>query len=143
MSDDLNQPAGVQYDDWVGEVAGDTVDTVQLETFLGVDRDAWRLLLVDVTVYGGHQTIVGYVIPAGTTYRDLEAIVAAGNPIDVHPTDPVEYRPAEHFDTNPPAPLSFPVVGAGELIGHGFKRLHIRLRNRHVPPGAVLHVVDT
>ena len=137
MSDDFNKPASVQYGDWTGTVAADEVDGVDLEKFLGVDTKRWRLLLVDLIVYGGRQHVEGYGVPANMTYDDLAQRVAAGEPLVLDLVGEVEFDP-QHADTNPPAPLSFPVVSAGEFVGHGFKRLHIRFVSRNIPPGAVL-----
>lgn len=141
MSINLNEAASVQYDDWTGEVAADEVDGRELEVFLGIDRSKWRLLAVDVTVYGGHQEVHGYGVPASQTWSDLEARVRSDQPIIVHLLGSLDYDP-HHGDTNPPAPLSTPVISAGELVGHGFKRLHIRLRSRNLPQGSVLEVAE-
>jgi hypothetical protein len=48
------------------------------------------------------------------------------------------WRRRGRFDTNPPPPLSMPVVSATEFLGHVFKRLQIRVITRSLPPGARL-----
>ena len=141
MNPNLNEVATVQYGDWMGEVAADEVDGHELEAFLGFDSTKWRLLVVDITVYGGYQEVHGYGVPASQTWSDLEDRVRANQPVIVHHLGLVDYDP-HHGDTNPPAPLSTPVISAGELVGHGFKRLHIRLRSRNLPPGSVLEVAE-
>lgn len=135
-------PAAVQYDDWRGSLAGDGVDMVQVEQFLGVDRNVWRLLHIDITIYGGSQTIEPYAISAMTSYVDLEDIVDSGNAIQLTRLGSIEYHPPGHADTNPPPPLSQPVISATEFLGYGFKRLAIKMTSRHIPEGARFEYVD-
>lgn len=141
MSINLNVPASVQYGDWIGTTAADEVDTRELEKFLGVDRSEWRLLVFDITIYGGFQEVTGYGVRADVTWNDLEALTESNRPIVVHRVGVLEYD-TRHGDTNPPPPLTLPVISAGELLGHGFKRLHIRMRSRNIPDGAVIDVAE-
>lgn len=137
----LNESASVQYNDWYGEIAADEVDGQELESFLGIDRSKWRLLVVDIMVYGGVQEVRGFGVPASQTGTDLEDRVRTNSPIIVHLVGDIDYN-SHRTDTNPPIPLSKPVISAGELIGHGFKRLHLRLRTQHVPKGAVIEFAE-
>jgi hypothetical protein len=126
MEIDLYSPASVQYGDWSGSFSGDEVDMVRVEQFLGIDRDVWRLLHIGLTIYGGRQTIEPYAISANTTYLDLESTVSSGNAIQLTRLNSLEYEPFEHFDTNPPPPMSIPVLSATEFLGYGFKRLELK-----------------
>lgn len=142
MEIDLYSPASVQYGDWSGSFSGDEVDMVQVEQFLGIDRDVWRLLHISLTIYGGHQTIEPYAIRASTTYLDLESTVSAGNAIQLTRLNSLKFEPSEHFDTNPPPPLSIPVISATEFLGYGFKRLELKITSRNIPEGARFEYVD-
>jgi hypothetical protein len=137
-TENLLEPAAVQYDAWTGTVAGDDVDMHDVCDFLGIDRKVHRVLAIDVHISEGHQTLTAYGVPADHGMAKLEAIVAGGEPIRCQVLAEIEYDPAEDGDTNPPPPLSLPVMSATEFLGHGFKRLHLRLVTRSLPPGAEL-----
>ena len=142
MEIDLYSPASIQYGDWTGSFAGDEVDMVNIEKFLGVDRKVWRLLHVDITIYGGNQTVEPYVVSADTTYLELESTVNGGNAILLTRLASLEYEPAGHSDTNPPRPPSLPVSSATEFLGFGFKRLHLKMTSRNIPAGARFEYSD-
>lgn len=131
MSEDLREPAGVQYNEWVGTFAADGVDMRDLEEFIGVDGAKWSLIVVDIHIYGGSQTIIGYAIPAlDRAYKELEKQIVERGRIEVTRVAEIRFRPeAGHWDTNPPRPLSTPILGVGELLTYGFKRLQLRLLN--------------
>lgn len=80
MSDNLHSRAGVQYNDWTGRLPHD-VDFTELTTLLGVDREQWWLLVVDATVYGGSQQVIGWAVPDSTTFNDLTATLRPGEAI--------------------------------------------------------------
>jgi hypothetical protein len=136
--EELLEPASVQYNDWRGTVAADGVDMRDVAEFLAIDREQYRVLAVDVSIYGGHQHLTAWGVPADQGWDALQAIVDSGEPIRCRALAEIEYDPAHNFDTNPPPPLSTPVVSATEFLGHGFKRLQIRLVDRSLPPGARL-----
>lgn len=132
------ESASVQYDDWTGTIAGDDVDMGNVCEFLGIDRSANRVLALDITIYGGSQRLTAYGVSADCGWDELERITSRGEPIRCRVLKEIESDPAEHFDTNPPPPLSVPVVSATEYLGYGFKRLHVRLITRSLPPGSRL-----
>lgn len=136
------KPASVQYNDWKGSIAGDEVDLRPMELFLGIDREIWRLLHIEIGVFGGTQSVEPYVIPAEMTYADLESQVSRGRPIELTRLQTIEFEPSEVWDTNPPRPLAMPVISAMELLGFGFKRLVIKLTSRNIPQGATFEFVD-
>jgi hypothetical protein len=136
--EDLLESASVQYGDWRGTVAGDNVDMRNVGEFLGIDRSKHRVLAIDVTIYGGSQDLIAYGVSADQGWDELQATTDRGEPIRCRVVKRIERNPAEHFDTNPPPPLSLPVVSATEYLAHGFKRLHIRLITRSLPPGSRL-----
>jgi hypothetical protein len=115
--DDLLKPAAVQYGDWKGTVAGDDVDMRDVCEFLGIDRDKYRVLALDVSIYGGNQHLVAYGVPADQGYVELEATTDRGEPIRCQVLAEIEFDPANNFDTNPPPPLSLPVVSPTEFLG--------------------------
>jgi len=131
---DLLEPASVQYGDWKGTVAGDDVDMRDVCEFFGIDPSEHRVLAVDVTIYGGNQVLTAYGVAADQGWDELAAITERGERIQCRVLKAIEFEPAEDFDTNPPPPLSVPVVSATEYLGYGFKRLHIRLTTRDLPP---------
>lgn len=129
----------MQYGDWKGTASGDNVDMRDVSEFLGIDRDKHRVLAIDVHISGGYQTLTAYGVPGDQGYKELEAINERGEPIRCRVLAEIEYDPsAAHFDTNPPPPLSLPVMSATEFLGHGFKRLQIRFVSRNLPPGCRL-----
>jgi hypothetical protein len=136
--EDLLERAAVQYGDWEGTVAGDNVDMHNVCEFLGIDRDRYRVLAIDISIYGGHQQLTAYGVPAEQGWDALEAITNRGEPIRCGVLAEIEFSPADHADTNPPPPLSLPVLSPAEFLGHGFKRLQIRLITRTLPPGSGL-----
>ncbi len=136
--EDLLEPASVQYGDWKGTVSGDDVDMHDVSEFLGIDRNKHRVLAIDVSIYGGRQHLIAYGVPAYQGWDKLESIAARGEPIRCRVLAQIESDPADHFDTNPPEPLSLPVVSPTEFLSHGFKRVHIRLITRSLPPGSRL-----
>jgi hypothetical protein len=75
-------------------------------------------------------------VPRGTTYADLVAQVERRESIRVMAVGRIDYELETHADTNPPRPMTTPVVSATELFGYGFKRLQVRLLTRSFPPGA-------
>ena len=135
-------PASVQRDEWTGSFAADEVDMDQWDQFLGFDSEVWRLLHIGITIHGGSQTIESYAVSANTTYLDLESTVSAGNAIQLTRLTSIEYEPNDHSDTNPPPPMSLPVISATEFLGHGFKRLELKMTSRHIPEGARFEFVD-
>ena len=124
MEIDPYQTASVQYNDWMGTVAGDQSDTQDWEELLG------------------SQWIEPYVISADTSYDDLQGIVNSGQPIVLTHLEGIEYHFPDHSDTNPPRPRVLPIVSAAEFISHAFKRFEIKLVYRHIPPEATFEVVD-
>lgn len=128
----------MQYGDWTGTVAGDNVDMHSVCEFLGIDRDKHRVLALDISIYGGHQHLTAYGVPAEQGWGALQAITALGEPIRCTALAEIEFSPADHADTNPPPPLSLPVLSPSEFLGHGFKRLQIRLITRTLPPDSRL-----
>jgi len=142
MEIDPYQTASVQYNDWMGTVAGDQSDTQDWEELLGIDTERWRLLHVTIYFSGGSQWIEPYVISADTSYDDLQGIVNSGQPIVLTHLEGIEYHFPDHSDTNPPRPRVLPIVSAAEFISHAFKRFEIKLVYRHIPPEATFEVVD-
>jgi hypothetical protein len=136
--EELLEPASVQYDDWTGTVAGDGVDMHDVSEFLGINRDEDRVLAIDVSIYGRHQHLTAWGVSGDTGWDALQATTGRGEPIRCRVLAEIEWDPANNYDTNPPPPLSLPVVSTTEFLGHGFKRLQIRLTTRHLPPGARL-----
>ena len=135
-------PASVQYSDWQGTFAADEVDMCRVEEFLGVDREVWRLLHIGITIYGGSQTIESYAVSANTSYEDLQTTVRAGHPIQLTRLGSIEYESCDHSDTNPPPPMSQPVMSATEFLGYGFKRLELKMTSHHIPEGAKFEYID-
>ena len=136
------EPASVQYDSWTGSIAGDAMDMGSWEELLGVDRARWRLLHLDITMWGGGQWIDPYAVIANTTYNDLQQMVDSGDPILLTHLDGIEYEYPDRSDTNPPRPATVPVVSATDFFTHAFKRLHIKLTSRHIPNGATFERVE-
>lgn len=136
--EDLLETASVQYDDWTGTVAGDGVDMHDVSEFLGINRAEDRVLAIDVSIYGGHQHLTAWGVSGDKGWDALQAITDRGEAIRCRVLAEIEFDPATNFDTNPPPPLSLPVMSATEFLGHGFKRLQIRLVTRSLPPGARL-----
>lgn len=139
-TEDLLEPASVQYGDWSGTVAGDNVDMRSINEILGVDRDKYRILAVDVSIYGGRQHLVAYGVPSDQGWGVLQAIADRGEPIRCRVVADIEAGPEGHFDTNPPAPPSAPVTTPTDLFAYAFKRLQIRILTRSLPPGSQLLV---
>lgn len=135
-------PASVQYGDWRGTFSADEVDMRRVEEFLGVDRELWRLLHIGITMSGGSQTIESYAVSVNTSYEDLQTTVGAGRPIQLTRLGSIEYEPHDHSDTNPPPPLSQPVLSATEFLGYGFKRLELKMTSRLIPEGATFEYID-
>ena len=140
FTEDFSQPASVQYGDWTGTVAGDNVDSRLATEFFGIDQKQYRLLAIEIGIFGGRQTLKAFGVDAQTRYEDLEALAARGEPIRARLLKTIEFDPAANFDTNPPPPLAMPVVSATEYLGFGFKRLSLRLVTRYLPSGANLLV---
>lgn len=136
------ESASVQYNDWEGTVAGDDVDFRSFEQLLDIDREKWRVLVVDVTLGGGHQTLVAYGVAGSTSYNDLEDIIEDGRTIVLTTLKTYNYSPKGHVDTNPPAPATIPVEKATDFIAYGFKRFHMRLVSRNIPAGARFENMD-
>lgn len=127
--EDLRDRASVQYDEWLGTVAADGVDFNRLESFLGIERDAWRLVVVDVLIFGGGQSILAWALPAADgNYESVKRAAEAGL-VEVTKVVERDELPADHDDTNPPAPPVLPLTWAMDLLALGFKRLHIRMEN--------------
>lgn len=137
-TEDLQDPAGVQYDAWTGTVAGDDVDMKDVAEFLGINRNQNRVLAIDVSIYGGHQHLTAWGVSGDTGWDALQAITDRGESIRCRVLAEIEWDPENNYDTNPPPPLSLPVVSATEFLGHGFKRLQIKLITRSLPAGARL-----
>ena len=135
-------PASVQYDDWTGTIAGDVADMRHLEELLGINRETWRLLYVTIYFSGFGQSIEPYVVSADTSYDDLEATVARGEPIVVTHLQGIDYDFPNHSDTNPPRPESLPILSAVDFLTHGFKRLELKLHFRFIPENARFEVVE-
>lgn len=77
-------------------------------------------------------------VPGDQGWDALQRFTDRAEPIRCQVLAEIEFDPASAFDTNPPPPLSLPVVSATEFLGHAFKRLQIRLITRSLPPGARL-----
>jgi hypothetical protein len=128
MRENLRAPAHVQRDEWSGTLAADEVDLKALEEFIGVDPDLWRLVVVDIYIGGGSQSIAGYAVPQSLgSYESLHDAVRDTGCIEVTRVAEWDENPADHIDTNPPAPPIVPLTWASELIALGFKRLHLRM----------------
>jgi hypothetical protein len=136
------ESASVQYNDWEGTVAGDDVDMRSFEQLLEIDKEKWRVLLIDITMGGGHQTLVAYGVSATTSYADLEDIIEDGRSIVLTTLKTYDSSIEGHADTNPPAPPTIPVEKATDLIAYGFKRFHMRLVSRNIPADARFENMD-
>lgn len=136
------ESANVQYNDWKGTVAGDDADFSSFEQLLDIDREKWRVLVVDVTIGGGHQTLVAYGVAGSTSYVDLEDIIKDGRTIVLTTLKTYDYSIKGHADTNPPVPATIPVEKATDFIAYGFKRFHMRLVSRNIPEGARFENMD-
>jgi hypothetical protein len=136
------ESASVQYNDWEGTVAGDDVDFRSFEQLLDIDREKWRVLVLDVTIGGGHQTLVAYGVAGSTSYKDLEDIIDDGRTIVLTTLKTYDYSIEGHADTNPPAPPTIPIEKATDFIAYGFKRFHMRLVSRNIPAGARFENMD-
>src|SRR4051812_23118781 len=129
MPENLLEPASTQYDKWVGTVAGDAVDLHSLGELLGLDTEKWDLVVVDLNVDGGYQSITGWA----TTRKDAEyenrkqILAESGGVLEVTKVVDHHEEPHDHADTNPPASPALPITWASELVALGFKRLHIRI----------------
>lgn len=144
MSIDLTEPASVQYSEWRGTFAADDVDMGHLEDFFGIDRKVWRIIVVDITIYGGTQEAIAYGVPNQIGYAEIEALHAAGSPLPMKIIGTIDYDPdTDRDDTNPPRPLSMPAISATELLGHAFKRLQLRFTTAHLPNGIQFEVDET
>lgn len=131
MEEDLHAVASTQYDEWIGTVAADSVDFATMEQLLGIDQKAWHLVVVDVFVYGGDQTIVAYGVPTGGNLpAGLQSQVEATGVVEVTRLLEVSEPLHGHVDTNPPPAPALPIRWASELFVFGFKRLHIRMQWR-------------
>lgn len=139
---DPYESASVQYDDWKGTVAGDNADFRSFEELLDIDRKKWRVLVIDISMGGGHQTLVAYGVSSETSYVDLEEIIRDGRTIVLTTLKTYHHSPGGHADTNPPAPLVTPVERATDFIAHGFKRFHMCLVSRSIPEGANFDNMD-
>lgn len=137
-TEDFLEPAKVQYGDWNGTVSGDDVDMTDACEFFGIDQERYRLLAIDINIYGGRQSLKACGIPIAWTFRELQAFTDAGKAIRTRVLKTIEFDPTTSFDTNPPPPLALPVVSGTEYLAFGFKRLHIRLVSRNLPKGAEL-----
>ena len=133
----IHEHAHVQYDDYTGTIAGDERDLDGVEKLLGIDRDIWRLLAIDISISGGSQYLTPYVIPSSTTYADLEDLTAEARPILLTELPSIEKHIRDHIDTNPPRVNDDRIVEPLEFLLFGFKRLQIRLVSRHIPEGAL------
>jgi hypothetical protein len=142
MNLDPYSPASVVHNYWTGSVAGDGVDMEDVEQFLGIDKEVWRVLHIEISIDGGQHTIEPYAIDVEINDADLVEAVEAGNPIKLTRLPAIEYFPHEHSDTNPPAPLSIPIISATEFLGYGFKRLHLKMTSTDVPKGATFEFDD-
>lgn len=128
MLNNLNSHASTQYGTWEGTLSGDEVDMHSLAELLGVDEGRWSLLVVDVYVDGGSQSIDGWAVPAGMDgYDILRRQIKDTGRIDVVKVVERNEEPHDHSDTNPPDPPVVPLTYVTDLIAFGFKRLHIRM----------------
>lgn len=128
MRENLRDMAAVQYDDWVGTLAADEADLHPITDLLGVDREKWFLLVVEVSVFGGSQSIVGYAVPAEVDYTSLEAQIRSTGRIEVVRVVETHEDPSDHEDTNPPDSPVRPITWATDLLAFGFKRFHLRMQ---------------
>jgi hypothetical protein len=123
----LYRTATVQYDDWTGTIAADESDHYKVAELLGVDRDEWFLIAVEIHVWGGSQTITGYAVPRSWTMQALIDEAASTHRVEVTKVVEINFDPHRHADTNPPSPIVLPISSAADLIAIGFKRLEIVL----------------
>jgi hypothetical protein len=122
--------AGVQYDDWSGTVAGDQVDFRSAAEMLGVDPHDWRLILVDVHISGGSQSLTAYAVPAAKgSFEFLKHRINETGRIEVTRIAELASHIEGHADTNPPTPPRMPLAVPLDMLVFAFKRLHIRLLN--------------
>ncbi len=128
METDLGDAASVQYNDWSGTVAGDEGDLDRVSKLLGIDERQWVILVLDIYIYGGTQTISAFGIRlGGKTVPDyLRDEVESKGHVEVTRLVEFSENPHGHADTNPPLPPVLPVTWATELLAC-FKRIHIRM----------------
>lgn len=129
MRENLMEPASAQYDKWVGTAAADDVDMHSLGKLLGLDTEKWDLVVVDLSVNGGYQSITGWATKRedGEYENRKQILAASGGVLEVTKVIDCHEEPHDHADTNPPRPPALPITWASEVVALGFKRLQIRL----------------
>ena len=128
MAENLVERASTQYDKWLGTVAADDVDMHSLGELIGVDTSEWDLVVVDLHVDGGYQSITGWATPREEAGYDVrKRLLDESGRLEVTRVVDWNEEPHAHADTNPPPPFVLPMTWASEVIASGFKRLHIRI----------------
>jgi len=130
MESNLNEPAHVLNDEWVGTAAADDVDLKPVAEMLGLSRGEWRLVVVELHVDGGDQSIVAYAVRnAEGGYEAMKRAITRDHRIEVTKVFDSSEVPADHIDTNPPDAPALPITSPSDLVALGFNRLVIRLLN--------------
>jgi|SRR5579872_2444632 len=129
----LNEEAGsgVQYEHWVGTIAADNVDLRPIETILGFEENGAIILQIDVYISGGEVSVKAWSA-IENEWADIRSAAEEGRDILVRKVFEQEFETVDHNDTNPPRPILGTISGLDELLIDGFKRLHMRLRQRLV-----------
>ena len=128
MESNLKERASVQNDEWVGTAAADDVDLQPVEELLGLSRSKWRLVVVELHVDGGRQSIVAYAVPAAAGgHEAMKRAITKDHRIEVTKVFDSSGDPGDRTDTNPPEAAVLPITSASDLVALGFKRLVVRL----------------
>ena len=130
MESNFNLPAHAQYDEWVGTAAADDIDLKPVDDMLGLSRSEWRLVVVELHVYEGRQSIIAYAVPnAAGGYEAMKRAITKDHRIEVTKVFESSEDAADRIDANPPEAPVVPITWASDLVALGFKRLVIRLLN--------------
>jgi hypothetical protein len=138
---DFTEPASVQYNDYLGTVAGDVVDFHHLEDLVAPEGE-FRVLAVELGFWGGTQYLTAFGVKRDVTFDDLDELVRQGEPIRLERVATFETHLPGHSDLNPPAPPRVPITSATDFLLYGWKRLNIRLLRRSGIPEDAEVVAD-
>jgi hypothetical protein len=127
LETNLNEPAGVEYDNWVGTFAGDQVDIASIGTLMGIDEKLWWPLVIEIHINNGYESIEVFAVPARVGPDELEAMIETGR-VEVTLVKKATLELSDQNETNPPRVHVGNIETVRDFLEFGFKRINLRLK---------------
>jgi hypothetical protein len=128
LEPNLNEPAGVEYDHWLGTFAGDQVDVASIGKLMGIDERLWWPIVIEIHINNGYESIEVFAVPAKMGVDELEAMIEETGRVEVTLVKKTTLELSDQNETNPPRVHGGNIETVRDFLEFGFKRVNVRLK---------------